>query len=140
MHKEGTKEIMAANDEKQGFEMKPWSQAQVLCLASFEADGSAALVIRQDARVWVLPAIGRDVAPLEPSALAACCILAPGSRALHSRSGGAYRVLHWGFTADAQQQPVVVYQSEEDGRVWVRASSAMFDGRFVSVPEEHAHA
>lgn len=56
------------------------------------------------------------------------------SRIYEHRKGGRYRLLKRG-TNEADQTPVVIYQSLQDGRVWVRPASEFDDGRFTVIED-----
>lgn len=58
-----------------------------------------------------------------------------GSRWTHVKRGSTYVVLHEAYLQASthpglDEKPVVVYQSEETGSVWVRARDEFLDGRF----------
>lgn len=59
--------------------------------------------------------------------------LLPGSRYRHYKTGGVYRVLMTG-TWEPSAEECVVYQSEADGRVWVRPAEV-----FQGCVEDPAH-
>lgn len=52
----------------------------------------------------------------------------------HLKRGTTYRILHYGVMSSTDPSidglPAVVYQSEEDGNIWIRTSAEFFDGRF----------
>jgi len=50
----------------------------------------------------------------------------------HKRTRGVYKVLVIGRMTDSGQQ-MVIYQSIESNRVWVRSYDEFFDGRFEEV-------
>lgn len=56
-----------------------------------------------------------------------------GTRWRH-RKGGEYVVIAVG-RIEADLSPVVVYQSEKDGHVWVRPLAEFEDGRFTQLPD-----
>lgn len=51
-------------------------------------------------------------------------------RMKHLRTGHYYEVISHGLN-EADLTPVVVYQSEETGIVWVRSAKEFWDGRFA---------
>lgn len=57
----------------------------------------------------------------------------PGDVAKHLKTGGIYRVLCVG-KIEATLEPVVVYQSQKDGEVWIRPLGEFIDGRFTLYP------
>lgn len=54
-----------------------------------------------------------------------------GSKWFHLKSGGVYTVQDEA-TLEATMTPVVVYQSDEDHKLWVRPTAEFLDGRFIS--------
>lgn len=63
-----------------------------------------------------------------------------GSKLVHKKSGGHYRLLAYG-RIEATLEPCATYSSippegsEDPVLTWVRPLSEMFDGRFVVAPE-----
>ncbi len=58
--------------------------------------------------------------------------LFPGQVYRH-RKGGEYRVLLLLGTQEATLEPVVIYASTENSRVWVRPVTEFLDGRFTFI-------
>ena len=55
-----------------------------------------------------------------------------GSRWRHLKRGSTYVVLMSGII-EATNQICLIYQSEADGRVWVRPAREFMDGRFERI-------
>lgn len=53
----------------------------------------------------------------------------------HKKTGRLYEVICQGLL-EATLEPVTVYQSRVDGRVWVRPSTEFLDGRFEPAEAE----
>jgi len=53
----------------------------------------------------------------------------PGALFKHLKSSGMYRIVATA-TIEASMTPAIVYESLENGRVWVRPQDEFFDGRF----------
>lgn len=50
----------------------------------------------------------------------------------HLKTGGLYTFISEGVD-EKTLAPVVVYQSHQDGKVWVRSADEFFDGRFEPI-------
>ncbi|MBD2653139.1 DUF1653 domain-containing protein [Synechocystis sp. FACHB-383] len=50
----------------------------------------------------------------------------------HKKSSGFYRIVGFGLI-EATKTHSVIYESLEDGQVWVRPTTEFFDGRFEFV-------
>ncbi|QDP65321.1 MAG: hypothetical protein Unbinned200contig1000_61 [Prokaryotic dsDNA virus sp.] len=50
---------------------------------------------------------------------------------VHKKTGKMYVILHHGLL-ESSLEPVVIYQQEDGGPVWVRPAEEFFDGRFQS--------
>lgn len=59
-------------------------------------------------------------------------VIQDGTRFRHKKTGGTYIVVGAG-RIEADLTPCVVYQSETDGRIWVRPQKEFNDGRFVRI-------
>ena len=53
----------------------------------------------------------------------------------HTKRGGLYRLVCMGLL-EVNKKPHVIYQSLEDGQVWIRPRDEFFDGRFEFEREE----
>lgn len=79
-----------------------------------------------EALALLTAAVGEDDRSCAPSA---------GARYRHKKTGGVYRVIADPALMEADKTPVVVYQSEQDGQVWVRPAAMFHDGRFERIGE-----
>lgn len=64
---------------------------------------------------------------------AGAAIIVVGTRVRHRKRGSTYVIRHFGtlqMEGPQDMASMVIYQGEEDGRVWVRPWSEFFDGRF----------
>lgn len=57
----------------------------------------------------------------------------PGEIYRHIKTGGLYRIL-CNASVESTLEPVVVYQSKQDGRCWTRPLEEFMDGRFEIIP------
>lgn len=110
---------------------------ELIALAFFESDATPAVVAREhnSTRLWVWAAdgTGSPTTGLKPPQ--AKVVLTPGDLALHVKSQGVYSILFWATSVNPETA-VVVYQSLDDKRIWVREHAYMFDGRFERLPAE----
>ena len=56
----------------------------------------------------------------------------PRQRFRHRKRGHIYQVISTGIL-ERTMEPVVIYQSEDDGRIWVRPVGEFTDGRFEPI-------
>jgi hypothetical protein len=56
----------------------------------------------------------------------------PAHRYRHVKSGGTYKVVAHG-KLEWSLAPVVIYEAEKDGTIWVRPEAEFFDGRFERI-------
>jgi hypothetical protein len=54
---------------------------------------------------------------------------------LHGKSNQRYELVAFGFIEESMM-PVVIYQSQSTGIVWVRPQNEFFDGRFGLITEK----
>lgn len=110
---------------------------EILAHGFFETDATPAIIAREhnSTRVWVWDADGTGCPTSGLKPPKAKVVLTPGDRAIHVKSQGHYDVLYWA-TSVKPETAVVVYQSVEDQRIWVREHAYMFDGRFERVPAD----
>ena len=57
----------------------------------------------------------------------------------HKKRGSTYRIIHYGtmqcstYVPYIDNEPVIIYQCEEDDKIWVRLEKEFFDGRFEKI-------
>ena len=126
-------------DGRQTFQRSEMRLVLSALRASSPADVLAALVeARRFIEYFAGETDGMFVGPGTPKSCLAqidAALAGDGPRWRHKKRGTTYRVLHEGTMSSAKvsvvdDEPMVVYQAESDGRIWVRPTAEFYDGRF----------